>query len=100
VQHQPILAEQCQDIIEGYILRVVEDVWLRAGGLMGTHALIFAAEGMQDIGIGRLAGREVHSRSVMKEGARAAEEMMRWNLSIESLPVVGPEEFEQQDNDP
>ena len=57
-------------------------------------------KGCRTIGIGRLAGREVHSRSVIKEGARAAEEMMRWNLSIESHPVVGLEEFDQQDNDP
>jgi enhancing lycopene biosynthesis protein 2 len=48
---------------------------------MGTHALIFAAEGMQDIGIGRLTGREVHSRSVMTEGARAD----RGNDALESF---------------
>jgi hypothetical protein len=71
VQHQPVLVEQRQDIIEGYVLRVVEEVGLREGGLRDTRAGIFAAEGMQDIGHRELAGKEVHSRRVMKEGARA-----------------------------
>ena len=49
MQHQPVLVEQRQDIIEEYVLRVVEDVGLREGGLRDTHAGIFVTEGMQDI---------------------------------------------------
>ena len=49
MQHQPVLLEQRQDIIDEYVLRIVANVGLREGGLRDMRARVFAAEEMQDI---------------------------------------------------
>ena len=84
MRDQPIRVEQAR-FVDDPVLGVGEEVRIRKRGLRDTRTGTLAAEGMQDTGIGSLAGKEVHSRRVMKEGARAD----RGNDAMESTQSNG-----------
>ena len=99
MRDQPIRVEQAR-FVDDPVLGVGEEVRIRKRGLRDTRTGTLAAEGMQDTGIGSLAGKEVHSRRVMKEGARADRGTVLFSLSGFSGPPDQTDRREQIDQLP